>query len=82
MLLPRDLPNARILTYGYDADIVHFWSMASQSRIGNHAQTLVNALAPMRERTGTVFMPSRKGGYSEVTNMGHLAKPASNLCCA
>ena len=28
-LLPNDLPQARIILYGYDADVVNFWSMAS-----------------------------------------------------
>ena len=52
-LLPLDLPEARIFTYGYDADVAHFFSAASQSRIGNHAQTLLGSLAQVRERSGT-----------------------------
>ena len=55
-LLPADLPNARILTYGYDADVAHFFSQASQSRIGDHARTLLSDLARIRERTETVEM--------------------------
>ena len=51
MLLLEDLPKARILSYGYNADIVHFWAMKSQSGIGNHAQTLLNALAQLHEST-------------------------------
>lgn len=53
-LLPSDLPNARIFTYGYDADVAHFFSQASQSRIGDHAKTLLSDLARIRERTETV----------------------------
>lgn len=56
-LLKNDLPQSRIVTFGYDADIVHFWSMAAQNRIGNHAQTLINVLAQMRERTETEERP-------------------------
>lgn len=56
-LLPDDLPKARIFTYGYDADILHFWEMSSQSRIGNHAQTLLNTLSQVRERGETVSIP-------------------------
>ena len=53
-LLPSDLPDARIFTYGYDADVAHFFSAASQSRIGDHAQTLLSSLGHVRERTETV----------------------------
>lgn len=56
-LLPADLPKTRIMTYGYDADIAHFWSMASQNRIGEHAGNLVNAIAQIRERTDTENRP-------------------------
>lgn len=66
-LLPKDLPKTRIMTYGYDADIAHFWSMASQNRIGEHASNLVNAIAQVRERTDTegrpiVFVTHSLGG--------------------
>ena len=59
-LLPPDLPDARIFTYGYDADVAHFFSPVSQSRIGNYAQTLLGSLAHVRERTETVsYLGSR-----------------------
>lgn len=66
-LLPHDLPRTRIMTYGYDADITHFWAMASQNRIGEHAGNLVNALVQIRERTDTqgrplVFVTHSLGG--------------------
>lgn len=54
MLLPSDLPDARITTHGYDADVAHFFAKASRSRIGDHANTLLGDLARMRERTETV----------------------------
>ena len=53
-LVPTDLSNARIFTYGYDADIVHFWGQAWQSRINDHANTFLSALANQRLRTETV----------------------------
>jgi pimeloyl-ACP methyl ester carboxylesterase len=56
-LLACDLPNTRIMTYGYDADIAHFWSMASQNRIYEHAGNLVNAIAQVRERTDSEHRP-------------------------
>jgi hypothetical protein len=52
--LSKDLPNCRILAFGYDADIVNFWNPASKNRIGNHAENLVGALAGEREITDTV----------------------------
>lgn len=53
-LLPKELPKARILTFGFDADVVNFWSPAGQNRIGNHAQNLAQSLANLRDRTETV----------------------------
>lgn len=52
-LLPADVPDARIFTYGYDADVAHFFSPASRSRIGDHAKTLLSELARARERSET-----------------------------
>jgi hypothetical protein len=56
-LLKNDIPKTRIMTFGYDADIVHFWAMASQNFVGNHALKLVNCLAQIRERTETEDRP-------------------------
>ncbi|KAI9761776.1 MAG: hypothetical protein M1835_008116, partial [Candelina submexicana] len=56
-LLNSDVPRSRILTFGYDADVTHFWAMASNNRIGNHAMNLVNALAQLRDRTETENRP-------------------------
>ncbi|KAF2741827.1 hypothetical protein M011DRAFT_413767, partial [Sporormia fimetaria CBS 119925] len=56
-LLSRTLPNTRIMTFGYDADIAHFLSAASQNRIGEHAGNLVNAVTEVREATDTEHRP-------------------------
>lgn len=53
-LLPTKLPGARILTFGFDADVVNFWSPAGQNRIGHHAQSLAESLANQRDVTETV----------------------------
>ena len=53
-LLPLDLPRARLLLYGYDADVVNFWSMASQNKVGDHRQKLRISLAYYREQTDSV----------------------------
>lgn len=52
-LLRQDIPDARILSYGYDADIVKFWNPASNSRLSNHAENMVGDLVRYRERTNT-----------------------------
>ena len=52
-LLKQDLPDTRILSYGYDADIVKFWDPVSNSRLSNHAEKLVGDLVRERERTNT-----------------------------
>ena len=54
LFLLNDLPEARIITYGYDADVVNFWSMASQNTIGDHSQKLLLSLANLRDSTNTV----------------------------
>lgn len=52
-LLSRDIADARILSFGYDADIVNFWNSASQNRLGNHAENMLGALARRREQTNS-----------------------------
>ena len=53
-LLSQDIPDSRILSYGYDADIFKMWGgPASNSRLSNHAEGLVGKLVRLRERTNT-----------------------------
>lgn len=53
-LLPTSIDNARIITFGYDASVVHFWTLASQNRIFDHAKALCGSLGSLREKTQTV----------------------------
>jgi hypothetical protein len=53
-LLPKDYPDARILTFGYDANISEFFGPASSNRIGNHAENMLGALSRLRAKTSTV----------------------------
>jgi protein SERAC1 len=54
-LLPPEIPNARIITFGYDAYFVKDWRGAvSANRIGNHAMNLLTSLAAFREKENTV----------------------------
>ncbi|KAL9632948.1 MAG: hypothetical protein Q9164_004993 [Protoblastenia rupestris] len=65
LLLTNDLPEARVITYGYDADVVHFWSMASQNTVGDHSQKLLISLANLRDSTNTV-------GFMAITSAARL----------
>jgi hypothetical protein len=47
-LLPNGFPNARILTFGYDAYVVRKSGPATLNRIRDHATDLLNALARYR----------------------------------
>ena len=53
-LLPSKVPNARILTFGYDAYVTDWRGMVSKSRIGNHAMNLLTSVATFREDDETV----------------------------
>jgi len=85
-LLRNDVPKTRILTFGYDADITHFWASASQNCIRNHAVNLANALAQLRERTETenrplIFVTHSLGGlvFEDVCAPGQLLMPIQSI---
>ncbi|KAH0536621.1 hypothetical protein FGG08_006515 [Glutinoglossum americanum] len=66
-LLSEDIDDARILSFGYDADVVNFWNPASQNRISDHAKNILGALARQREQTDSenrkiVFVVHSLGG--------------------
>ena len=66
-LLRRDIPHARILSFGYDANIVNLWNPASNSSLSNHAQNMIGDLVRNRERTNTetrkiIFVAHGLGG--------------------
>ena len=56
-LLRQDIEKSRILSFGYDADVVGIWGRgpASGSRLSNHAENLVGKLVRERERSNTEF---------------------------
>lgn len=53
-LLPAETPQARILTFGYDANVANWRAMVSNNRIGDHARNLLSAVATYRENDDTV----------------------------
>lgn len=48
-LLKNDLKDARIITFGYDVDVVNFWKHAAQDGISGYANDLLGSLAGCRE---------------------------------
>ncbi|KAB8067067.1 hypothetical protein BDV29DRAFT_163796 [Aspergillus leporis] len=49
-VLPKDINHARILTWGYDANIVDFFKPAGQTSIFGHALQLLSDLANQRRK--------------------------------
>jgi hypothetical protein len=65
-LLPNDFPNCRVLTYGYDSHISHFFSgAANQTNIVAHARSFLNDLEEQRQdasRRPIIFVAHSLGG--------------------
>jgi len=57
-LLPEDIPSARILTYGFDADTRSFTQTSTQN-IFRHAETFVGDLSQVRRENPEVSTVSR-----------------------
>lgn len=56
-MLPKALPHARILTWGYNANVHSFMGSTSSDTIWDHAQTLVAQLQADREIEGASERP-------------------------
>lgn len=48
-LLTKSVPEARIMTFGYDADVGKFLSPVSQNNLNDHALSLIGDLATLRD---------------------------------
>jgi pimeloyl-ACP methyl ester carboxylesterase len=75
-ILRHDIPDVRILSFGYDADIVNLWNPASKSRLSNHAENMVGDLVRKRERTNTetrkiLFVAHSLGGLITEHALSH-----------
>ncbi|KAH8816957.1 hypothetical protein F5884DRAFT_853390 [Xylogone sp. PMI_703] len=51
-LLPKTIPNVKVSTWGYDADIDGFWPSPSQNTVTQHAAGLLADLADLIESDG------------------------------
>ncbi|KAM7223601.1 hypothetical protein V8F06_001075 [Rhypophila decipiens] len=49
-LLPKDLPNARMFSWGYDASIWHFFDKKADHRLNDHSKQLCSDLAGVRSK--------------------------------
>lgn len=78
-LLRGDIPDARILAFGYDADIVNFWSPASQNRVGNHAEKLLGDLVRRRERSDSVGNSTTWDSTKQSRLLTQVGTPQDNL---
>ncbi|KAH8746855.1 hypothetical protein F5882DRAFT_370912, partial [Hyaloscypha sp. PMI_1271] len=56
-LLPLKVPNARILTFGYDASVADWKDIMSRNRIENHSTNLLNNVATFRKQDNTDNLP-------------------------
>ena len=66
-LLPIELPNCRIVSWGYDANIDHLTSSASTATVYNHASNLLSALTDIRmteelKKRPIIFIAHSLGG--------------------
>ncbi|CAD6593296.1 MAG: hypothetical protein ASARMPREDX12_007021 [Alectoria sarmentosa] len=56
-LLSKKIPEARLLTYGYNADVVYFIKPAGQNTVREHARNLTGDLTDLRLRTSSFQRP-------------------------
>lgn len=56
-LLPETITNARIITFGYDGNVVGFFGRTSEATVNNHASKLCLSLGGLREKSNTVRSP-------------------------
>lgn len=82
-LLGQDIPDSRILSFGYDADVVNILGggPASNSRLSNHAESLVGKLVRARERSETetrkiIFVAHSLGGLVTEQALTHSKNSA------
>ncbi|CZR52801.1 uncharacterized protein PAC_02678 [Phialocephala subalpina] len=56
-LLPLDITDARIFSYGYDANIAHFWARPADNRLDTYSNDLFSQLNNRRAETPAANRP-------------------------
>lgn len=57
-LLAADTRKARIMTFGYDANIAHFWARPSENRMDTYSNDLLQQLENNRYKIGATTRPT------------------------
>ncbi|KAF2787747.1 hypothetical protein K505DRAFT_379390 [Melanomma pulvis-pyrius CBS 109.77] len=83
-LLSQDFPSARIMTFGYDANVVRFWTIASSNRLDDHGKSLAYALLDQRGQVGQrpiVFIAHSLGGLvcEEALNLSNRRQDLASI---
>ncbi|KAM5479541.1 hypothetical protein McanCB56680_005469 [Microsporum canis] len=68
-LLPDDVRQARVLSWGYSADIAHFWQKTTNTELNDHAKNLCSDLSGLREQSvdrPIIFVVHSLGGLALV----------------
>lgn len=63
LLLSKDIPDARISAFGYDADVTKLLGQAGQNTIRQHAKSLLAGLSDMRFETNIVSGSSSRQSH-------------------
>jgi hypothetical protein len=61
-LLPEEIPNVRVMTYGYDSDPVKFFGPVNRTNLYSHAMTMLGDVVGCRT-TSDVRRPRTDGIY-------------------
>lgn len=72
-LLPKDITDVRVLTFGYDAYVADWRGVVSKNTIGNHSKNLLTALSSYRENDDTVSILNQIFMFHEA----HLNRPTA-----
>jgi hypothetical protein len=73
-MLPIVLPEARILTWGYDADVDAFNISVGHNNVEQHSTDLLTDIANLLDKLGDVS-PGSRAYMSKLTDFWYQAKP-------
>ncbi|KAF4627699.1 hypothetical protein G7Y89_g10454 [Cudoniella acicularis] len=68
-LLPSKVPNARVLSFGYDAYVTDWKGVVSKNRIGNHSMNLLTHVATYRVDDDTALVAARQRPEQHLKNI-------------